>query len=91
MFTLMTYWFSDQLIWDYPIMVLLSAFLLATASSRAEVIEIQVLLCVAPGFGLCRPLPPPCPVAVPVSSRILKASSSGIGTPSCSYGRFGAR
>ncbi|HMS76264.1 hypothetical protein [Gordonia sp. (in: high G+C Gram-positive bacteria)] len=33
-FTLMTYWLSDQLIWEYPIMVLLSAFLLATASSR---------------------------------------------------------
>ncbi len=33
-FTLMTYWLSDQLIWEYPIMVLLSACLLATASSR---------------------------------------------------------
>ena len=33
-FTLTTYWLSDQLIWEYPIMVLLSTFLLATSSSR---------------------------------------------------------
>lgn len=28
-FTLMNYWFSDQLIWEYPIMVLLSTFVIA--------------------------------------------------------------
>lgn len=33
-FTLMTYWLSDQLIWEYPIMVLLSALVLTTATPR---------------------------------------------------------
>lgn len=42
-FTLMTYWLSDQLIWEYPIMVLLSAAVLVW-SAQAGTFSVSALL-----------------------------------------------